>query len=523
MGFNLTGFARGLAATDPAGFYLRLKDMEMRQQQAANAQEEFGWRRRDQQQRQDFQDFSRDQMEKVGSTVTDNQYITPDQGGLAGQTPEQALARQGDATPTQADVRRIDNASTVQTNPRNFTRADAYDAIGKKAAGFDLERSIALAKMARDERTRDSVSEIYDHVKNMSDAELAAEYGDKITNHAGNSVGFTVKTDPKTHLTQLIAFDQKSGASRAIDRDELLTYLVSAAQLGNGNYLEGLSLLQNAREMGFKSADAEYKRNHGLSQVVTANNNAIHTQAQIDAQRAGIVLKAKELAASLELMGTQNETAQYGLKRMKEVDELSSGLSGPALELNNALATGDSRRIAAATSAYNAAVATISARGGKVPQMPFLGGKQKLESSVESNLGAKFAEELSMLDPSKPDFNSQVTKIQRKYSAVGLNTGYVDPVASVLPKPGEAFPLSVDGKTDLKAKDSSQASGGLKRQMSDGTGDVLVSKNPSTGKTVYTVDGLPGRFNSRAEAEAEKRRSGVGLSPVSRSIQMYGD
>lgn len=56
-----------------------------------------------------------------------------------------------------------------------------------------------------------------------------------------------------------------------------------------------------------------------------------------------------------------------------------------------------------------------------------------------------------------------------------------------------------------------------------GSGEIYTSKNMQTGKTVYTIDGVRGKFNTMEEAEAEKRKAGFGVSEMSKSIEKYGD
>ena len=105
MGLDLSGFARGLASTDPAGFYLRLQDAQMRKKEAEQRQILFDQQQQKYNDEQDFNNTLSTSIGKIGSQqyrTTD--YISPDQGELAGQTPEQALERQAQRTLYDADA-----------------------------------------------------------------------------------------------------------------------------------------------------------------------------------------------------------------------------------------------------------------------------------------------------------------------------------------------------------------------------------------------------------------------------------
>lgn len=55
------------------------------------------------------------------------------------------------------------------------------------------------------------------------------------------------------------------------------------------------------------------------------------------------------------------------------------------------------------------------------------------------------------------------------------------------------------------------------------SGTISSSRNPQTGKTIYTVDGVRGRFNTREDAEDAKKKSGIGKSSMSAMIDKYQD
>lgn len=521
MGFNLNAFARGLASTDPAGFYLKLQDMQMRQQQADQQQQEFEWRKRDDQQRQDFQKYTQEQMDKVGSTVYDTQYVTPDQQGLEGQTPEQALARQGDAAPTQASVRALDNASTVQSNPRTYTQADAMGDISRRAAGFDLGLSMKLAEQQRQEKTRASIAEISDDMKNLSNAEINEKYGKQISADKNVPFGFRHELDPKTGIDKLIGINQATGDSREVSRPELAHYLSAAAMLGNGDYMNGLATMTQARDLQFKQADADYKRTHGDVLAANSNNHAVLGLDANNIQRQIMGIQAAGEGARARLIDAQIDGLNYDMGRKKTADAAAEQLVGLQTKVNEAYASGNPRDIAAATAQWNTAVARVNIPSGKIPQLQVPGGK-KTEPSVIQELAKSYAAQVSGLDPSKPGDLKKITDLQKSYSGIGLDTGYQDPVQNFMPKKGDAFPLGgVQQKsgTQTPAPAPAPVATGLQPQSG-----VTAYVNARTGERTYGADGVSGRFTTPQEAAAARRRLLTSITtPAPATGTLYGD
>lgn len=522
MGLDLSGFARGLASQDVPGFFLEHKRLKLQEQDAANRQQEFEWRKRDMENRQGLQDYARQRMENVGNTTYDENYVSPDQGGLAGQTPEQALARQGDNQASQASVRALDNQSIQRSNPRTYGQSDAYADIAKRAAGVDVEKAMAFAEKARTEKTRESMSKLHDDFAKMTDEELVSQYGDKISSHTGNNLGFTSIKDPKTGMTYLYGVNQKTGEARPVNRDELLMYMAPAVQIGSGDFLEGLKTMQQLHDMKMKEADAAYKTTHGQALVAGVNNNAVDNlqkneigRANAQSSRISANASATSAGAAAALSGARVDSERYDLAQRKSQAALAPQLGAAGEALSAAYESGNKNKIASAAAVYRSVSDQMSAAGGKVIPFPLPGAKTALPDYLAKDLTQQYATEVSGLDIRKPKDKAQIEALQQKYTKLGLNVGYQDPIAATMPAPGGSF--------FGDAKPAAPAGGLRTRDEATPTGEISTSKDVMSGKTTFRVDGVPGKFTSRAAAEKARDDSAIGLSDMSRSLKLYGD
>lgn len=131
-GINLSGFAKGLASQDPVGFYMRAQDQKLRQQQAANAQQEFEWRKTEQGNKEAYRTSASEELARVGQ----ERYV-------------------------QADINQYDDnvASTDRAAysgmPTTYSQGDAYRAIAAKAAMVDPNLGIDYTNKARAEDFRE--------------------------------------------------------------------------------------------------------------------------------------------------------------------------------------------------------------------------------------------------------------------------------------------------------------------------------------------------------------------------------
>ena len=183
MGLDLSGFARGLASTDPAGFYLRLQDMQMRKKEAEQRQTLFDQQQQKYNDEQDFNNTLSDSISKIGTPqYRTTEYVSPDQGELAGQTPDQALARQGTGVPTQASVRALDNQIIQQKDPYTYTKADMYRELAPKAAKLGLKETEYITDKQRQAEIMDFKNKYNAAMKSGDPQALAEFFNDSIAN-----------------------------------------------------------------------------------------------------------------------------------------------------------------------------------------------------------------------------------------------------------------------------------------------------------------------------------------------------
>lgn len=131
-GINLSGFARGLASQDPVGMYLRIQEAQLRKQQAANAQQEFDWRKEDQANKTAYRTTAADEMARVG----------------------QERYQQADTNQYDDNIPSSERAA-YSGMPTTYSQGDAYRAIAAKAARVDPNLGIEYTNKARAEDFRE--------------------------------------------------------------------------------------------------------------------------------------------------------------------------------------------------------------------------------------------------------------------------------------------------------------------------------------------------------------------------------
>jgi hypothetical protein len=393
------------------------------------------------------------------------------------------------------------NQQTIKLGDQTLTLGEFKIREAKTTDEFNQRFNTVMADVRKTSAARlDQITSVAqtDGLKGLVDT-----FGPELKKALGHDVQFkngaiVVLDDKGKPIGQPItSIDQAQGALQDLARSEyannLRTKMLSEGLFKNENELA--AFLQKEQEL----------KNQGISATAAAS----HAQTAADelaAKKQAGVFQAQANQANASAGMAREHTLLYGqIRKAAAADAATREALQEPMGRFAALSEEDQNgprgrailaemaTIAAKTSKDVAATITALARGNKADQIK--------DPKLIEQLGKSYAEELQAA--TTPE---QIIAIKRKYAEAGLNTGYIDPLKTALPKPGEnlnpdagknktALPIASTDNTDAAA-----VGGG-------GTYTGNPDKEAAARQAKFKADMAAAEARIKAEREARQARS----------------
>jgi len=333
------------------------------------------------------------------------------------------------------------NQQTIKLGDQTLTLGEFKIREAKTTEEFNQRFNTVMADIRKTSAARlDQITSVAqtDGLKGLVDT-----FGPELKKDLGHDVQFkngaiVVLDDQGKPIGQPItSIDQAQGALQDLARSEysnnLRTKMLSEGLFKNETELA--TFLQKEQELKNQGISATAAASHAKTAAdeLAAKNKAGVFQAQANQANAAAGMSKEHTLLYGQIRKAAAADAETREKLQEPMGRYAALSEEEQIGPKGRAILGEMAAIAAKSSKDVAATITALTKGNKADQIK--------DPKLIEQLGKSYAEDLQAARTPE-----EVTAIKRKYAEAGLNTGYIDPLKSVLPKPGENLNPDAAGK-----------------------------------------------------------------------------